>query len=105
MAHSTGATGVTASMLGTTTRTDGTVQVTYNGWPLYTYSKDMVPGDMNGEGFASLWYMMTPAGTEEIGLEKFDDSRLLPNLERLSFTGISCTIFSRRSAPAGDFLR
>ena len=61
----TGGTGVTASMLGTTTRTDGTVQVTYNGWPLYTYSKDMAAGDTNGEGFASLWYVMTPAGTQK----------------------------------------
>jgi predicted lipoprotein with Yx(FWY)xxD motif len=61
----TGGTGLTASMLGTTTRTDGTVQVTYNGWPLYTYSKDMAAGDTNGEGFASLWFVMTPAGTHK----------------------------------------
>jgi predicted lipoprotein with Yx(FWY)xxD motif len=58
-------TGVTASMLGTTTRSDGSVQVTYNGWPLYNYSKDTAAGDTNGEGFASFWYVMTPAGTQK----------------------------------------
>jgi predicted lipoprotein with Yx(FWY)xxD motif len=56
--------GVTASMLGTLTRSDGSVQVTYNGWPLYTYSKDMAAGDTNGQGFKSLWYAVTPAGTQ-----------------------------------------
>lgn len=61
----TGGAGVTASMLGTTTRSDGTVQVTYNGWPLYQYSKDAAAGDTNGEGYASFWYVMTPAGTQK----------------------------------------
>jgi predicted lipoprotein with Yx(FWY)xxD motif len=36
-------------MLGTFTRTDnGTLQVTYNGLPLYFYSGDRAPGDTNG---------------------------------------------------------
>jgi len=56
--------GVTGSMLGTTTRTDGSVQVTYNGWPLYYYSKDKAAGDTMGEGVQSTWYVMTPAGMQ-----------------------------------------
>ena len=51
----------------TLTRSDGSVQVTYNGWPLYTYSKDMAAGDTNGQGFKSLWYAVTPAGTQVSG--------------------------------------
>jgi predicted lipoprotein with Yx(FWY)xxD motif len=61
----TAGTGVTASMLGTTTRTDGTVQVTYNGWPLYYFAKDKVAGDTTGEGVGSVWYVITPAGMQK----------------------------------------
>ena len=57
--------GVTDSMLGTTTRTDGSVQVTYNGWPLYHFSKDKAAGDTMGEGVQSTWYVMNPDGTQK----------------------------------------
>ena len=63
----TAGTGVTAPMLGTLTRSDGSVQVTYNGWPLYTYSKDMAAGDTNGQGFLSVWFAVTPAGMQASG--------------------------------------
>jgi len=58
-------TGVTASMLGTTTRSDGTVQVTYDGWPLYYYAQDQAAGNTNGEGVGSVWYVITPAGMQK----------------------------------------
>jgi predicted lipoprotein with Yx(FWY)xxD motif len=44
----TGGSGVTGT-LGTITREDdGTLQVTYNGLPLYFFKNDKVPGDSNG---------------------------------------------------------
>ena len=43
----TGDTGVTGK-IGTITRDDGTIQVTYNGLPLYFYATDKAPGDANG---------------------------------------------------------
>jgi predicted lipoprotein with Yx(FWY)xxD motif len=54
--------GVDASMLGTTTRTDGSVQVTYNGWPVYYYEKDKAPGDVVGQNVGDVWFVISPAG-------------------------------------------
>jgi predicted lipoprotein with Yx(FWY)xxD motif len=52
-----------ASMLGTTTRDDGSTQVTYNGHPLYRYSGDTAPGDANGQDVGDVWYAVTVQGT------------------------------------------
>lgn len=54
--------GVDASKFGTTNRTDGTVQVTFNGWPLYYYAKDKAPGDVVGEDVGGVWYVVSAAG-------------------------------------------
>jgi predicted lipoprotein with Yx(FWY)xxD motif len=62
--------GVTASKLGTTTRSDGNRQVTYNGHPLYLFVKDQKPGDVNGQGvtaFGASWFALTPAGSQASG--------------------------------------
>jgi predicted lipoprotein with Yx(FWY)xxD motif len=56
--------GVDASKLGTTDRTDGTVQVTYNGWPLYYYEKDKAPGDVIGQDVGGVWYVVSAAGDQ-----------------------------------------
>ena len=58
-------TGVQASLLGTTTRTDGKVEVTYAGPPLYYFIKDKAPGDVTGQainGFGALWWVLSPSG-------------------------------------------
>ena len=49
-------------MLGTTRRTDGSLQVTYNGWPLYYYIKDLQPGDTFGQEVGDVWFVISPAG-------------------------------------------
>jgi predicted lipoprotein with Yx(FWY)xxD motif len=54
--------GVEASLLGATQRKDGTLQVTYNGLPLYYFAADRAPGDTNGQGVGSVWYVVTPDG-------------------------------------------
>jgi predicted lipoprotein with Yx(FWY)xxD motif len=56
---------VSASLLGTTTRTDGKTEVTYHGHPLYYFKGDSKPGDTNGENvdaFGAEWYVLSPAG-------------------------------------------
>ncbi len=57
--------GAKSSLLGTATTPSGT-QVTYKGWPLYTYSGDTGPGQAAGEGISSFggtWYVVDPSGT------------------------------------------
>ena len=54
--------GVDASLFGTTQRKDGTMQVTYNGYPLYYYLKDAAPGDTAGQGVGKVWYVLSADG-------------------------------------------
>jgi predicted lipoprotein with Yx(FWY)xxD motif len=54
--------GVNASLLGTTQRKEGTMQVTYNGYPLYYFVSDQKPGDVKGQGVKDVWYVISPAG-------------------------------------------
>ena len=59
--------GVTASKLGTISRSDGNRQVTYNGHPLYLFIKDHKPGNVHGQGvtaFGAAWFAVSPAGNE-----------------------------------------
>ena len=58
--------GAQASLLGTTTRTDGKVEVTYAGHPLYYFVQDKAAGDATGQGingFGGLWWVLSPSGT------------------------------------------
>jgi predicted lipoprotein with Yx(FWY)xxD motif len=59
--------GVNPALLGTTHRTDGTVEVTYNKWPLYLWVSDSQPGQATGQGInnnGGLWYVLSPQGKE-----------------------------------------
>jgi predicted lipoprotein with Yx(FWY)xxD motif len=62
--------GASAAKLGSTRRSDGRPQVTYNGHPVYTYTADRDPGDTNGQGlnvFGGLWFAVNPAGNQVSG--------------------------------------
>ena len=59
--------GVRASLLGTTRRKDGKLEVTYNGHPLYYFVSDRKPGQVTGQGvnqFGGPWWVLSPAGKE-----------------------------------------
>jgi predicted lipoprotein with Yx(FWY)xxD motif len=47
-------------ILGITTRTDETQQVTYKGMPLYYYQDDAEPGDVTGQGRGDVWFVVEP---------------------------------------------
>jgi predicted lipoprotein with Yx(FWY)xxD motif len=53
--------------LGVITRSDGTKQVTDNGYPLYTFVRDAKPGETNGEGIkfpaGGVWYVVSATAT------------------------------------------
>ena len=60
------AAGVKHTLLGTTRRTDGRLQVTYNGRPLYYYVGDRAAGQIlcqNVSEFGGLWLVARPNGT------------------------------------------
>jgi len=61
--------GVTGTV-GTITRDDGTLQVTIDGMPVYTYAQDSQAGDVNGEGIDNLWYAVSPDGSAIKGSTK-----------------------------------
>jgi predicted lipoprotein with Yx(FWY)xxD motif len=56
--------GVTGK-LATLKRSNGSIQCTYNGHPLYTFTADHAPGQANGNGataFGGVWKEITPSG-------------------------------------------
>jgi predicted lipoprotein with Yx(FWY)xxD motif len=65
--HPTVSGAANASLVETTTRSDGKPQVTYNGHPLYLYVGDGQPGDVEGQGltgFGAAWYVLSAAGNQ-----------------------------------------
>ena len=59
--------GVSTALLGTTHRSDGTTEITYNKWPLYLWVGDSEPGQATGQGInnnGGLWYVLSPSGKE-----------------------------------------
>jgi predicted lipoprotein with Yx(FWY)xxD motif len=59
--------GVTRSLVGQTTRADGTRQLTYAGHPLYRFAGDSAAGSTNGQGstaFGARWDVLTKTGQE-----------------------------------------
>lgn len=54
--------GVAAKLVGTVTRPDGTKQLAINCWPVYWFTGDEKPGDINGQGKMGLWFAVTEGG-------------------------------------------
>jgi predicted lipoprotein with Yx(FWY)xxD motif len=53
--------------LGTVANPSGGKQLTYMGWPVYTYSGDSAPGQANGQGFEGVWFAMSAGGPTTTG--------------------------------------
>lgn len=63
----TNVTGVDSSLIGSITRSDGTKQLTVDGWPVYYYAGDSSAGQANGEGTGGVWWVVAPNGSEVKG--------------------------------------
>lgn len=70
--------GLNSALVATTQRTDGTSQLTYNGWPLYYYGKDLQPGDVNGQAVGKVWWVISAEGNpvKPSGLEVSKNDKL-----------------------------
>lgn len=58
--------GVDAELVGTTEREDGTLQLTLDNWPLYTYIGDKKPGQWKGQNVGGKWFVITPEGKKNL---------------------------------------
>ncbi len=65
--------GIDTGLLGTTTRPDGSKQITLNGSPLYRFSGDAKAGDTNGENVGGTWFAVTAQG-EKVTTQGSNDS-------------------------------
>lgn len=55
-----------SGVLGTTTRKDGSIQVTYNQQPLYYWVRDKVAGDATGQNVNGVWFVVNTEPTVQV---------------------------------------
>lgn len=68
-------TGLSAGNFATITRTDGTKQTTFRGWPLYYYKNDTKAGDVLGEGIGNgVWMVAKPHYTVMLASRQLVDN-------------------------------
>jgi predicted lipoprotein with Yx(FWY)xxD motif len=71
-------TGLDAADFASITRSDGSKQTTYKGWPLYYFQNDSKAGDVNGEGLENIWFVAKP-----------DYTVMLANVQLVGNDGVS----------------
>lgn len=66
--------GVNANLAGTYERPDGSIQATYNGWPLYYNERDEEPGDIRGQGLGGVFHLMSPDGNAIVDMPTAEET-------------------------------
>lgn len=79
--------GAMASALGTTKRKDGTLQVTYEGHPLYTFAEDSAPGEANGNEAEGIWFVLNESGAAVKGQAAGGEAEAEPAEEESESSG------------------
>jgi predicted lipoprotein with Yx(FWY)xxD motif len=59
--------GLDSGIFSTSARADGTLQLMAGKFPLYYFSGDAKPGDVNGQGSGGVWFAVTPNATTVTG--------------------------------------
>jgi predicted lipoprotein with Yx(FWY)xxD motif len=60
--------GLDKALVGTVRRSNGTLQETYGGWPLYLWQGDTAPGEATGQAYdMGLWYVLSVTGAVDHG--------------------------------------
>lgn len=90
--HPTLGEGVDASLVGTASLADGSMVVTYDHMPLYTFFKDKVPGDITGQGSNDVWYVVAPDG-KAVGKEATINVAEDPKLGKILVDGKGMTLY------------
>jgi predicted lipoprotein with Yx(FWY)xxD motif len=54
--------GVDWDLVGMVPRADGSMQVTVGGWPVYLFTGDKKPGEVNGHGVDGVWFAVEKEG-------------------------------------------
>ena len=55
--------GLDSEVFSTVERDDGSSQLVAGKWPLYRFSGDSAPGDVNGQGSGDVWFVVAPDGS------------------------------------------
>ena len=76
--HLTLGTGLDTADFSTISRSDGTKQTAYKGWPLYYFQNDSKAGDVNGEAIENIWFVAKP-----------DYTVMLANVQLVGNDGVS----------------
>ena len=80
--------GASGALVGTTTRADGTTQVTYGGHPLYYFVGDKAPGDTTGQDidqFGAKWYVVAKDGKKIDNAERDHEGEPFDRLSTAPF--------------------
>lgn len=58
--------GVNPALVSTIRRSDGSLQLTLRGWPMYRYLGDTKVGNWHGQGVGGTWWAFAPNGTKNL---------------------------------------
>lgn len=81
-----------AGVIGSTLRKDGTVQATYNGWPLYYWINDHNPGETTGQNVGGVWFVINPSPAQTVNVR--DQGGDLDNI-LTDATGMTLYMFTK----------